>query len=433
VTEVVIAAAARIGGPDGVLSAQQITDFVRDQLGHVPVDGRSVCVLVPDATRTCPMPLLLNAVHSALHGRVSRLTVLVALGTHSPMSENALAAHLGYQPGALVECYPGTSVLNHRWADSATFAPLGTIAAGRVEELSNGMLHQAVPVRINRAVVEHDVALVVGPVFPHEVVGFSGGNKYFFPGVSGPELIDLSHWLGALITSAQIIGTAGTTPVRALIDEAAALIPAHRLALCVVTGPEPGSLRSVAFGPPEQAWSAAADVSAQAHVKYLDGPVRRVLSLLPVKYDDLWTGAKGFYKVEPVVADGGQVVLYAPHITEISRTHPDIAEIGYHCRDYFVKQWDRFSRYRLADLAHSTHLRGAGSYDPEAGENLRVTVTLATRIPEPIVRSVNLDYLSPDDVDVQAWSADPETLMVPDAGEYLYRLSAGTAPGHGCT
>ncbi len=146
-------------------------------------------------------------------------------------------------------------------------------------------------------------------MFPHEVVGFSGGNKYFFPGVSGRELIDLSHWLGALITSAQIIGTQGVTPVRALIDEAAAMIPSQRFAFCVVTGTEPGSLRSIAFGPPEPAWAVAAEVSAQAHITYLDKPVRRVLSLLPVKYDDLWTGAKGFYKVEPVVADGGQVVI----------------------------------------------------------------------------------------------------------------------------
>jgi nickel-dependent lactate racemase len=406
-----------------VLGERQITEFVRDQLAGLSLDGRSVCLLVPDATRTCPLPLLMTAVHGASHGRVSRLTVLVALGTHSEMTEQALAAHLGYRAWAMADRYPGMSVLNHRWADPATFASLGTISAERVRELSGGVLHQAVPVRINRAVVEHDIALVVGPVFPHEVVGFSGGNKYFFPGVSGQELIDLSHWLGALITSARIIGTQGITPVRALIDEAAAMIPARRLALCVVTGAEPGSLRSVAFGAPEQAWSAAAEVSAQAHIKYLDKPVRRVLSLLPVKYDDLWTGAKGFYKVEPVVADGGQVVLYAPHITEIARTHPAISQIGYHCRDYFVKQWDKFSGYHLADLAHSTHLRGAGTFDAASGERLRVTVTLATAIPEPVVRSVNLDYLHPGAVDIEDWAADPDTLVVPDAGERLYRLS----------
>ena len=185
--------------------------------------------------------------------------------------------------------------------------------------------HQPVEVVLNRAVVDHDVSLVVGPVFPHEVVGFSGGNKYFFPGVAGQEVIDFSHWLGALITSADIIGTRGITPVRALINEAAALIPSRRLALCLVAQSGTSALHAASFGAPEDAWAACAEVSAQTHVRYLDAPVRRVLSIIPTKYEDMWTGAKGFYKVEPVVADGGQVIIYAPHITEISVMHPAIA------------------------------------------------------------------------------------------------------------
>jgi nickel-dependent lactate racemase len=414
--------AARIGGPRGVLDDDAIRAFVTEQLGAAQLDGRSVCVLVPDATRSCPLALLLSSVHGALHGRVSRLTFLVALGTHAAMSEAALAAHLGYAPGASAERYPATTILNHAWWDPTALAHVGTIGAERIAELSDGMLREPVDVRINRAVIDHDVTLVVGPVFPHEVVGFSGGNKYLFPGVAGREIIDVSHWLGALITSAQIIGTRGITPVRALINEAAALVPGERLAFCVVTQSGAGALHSMAFGDPRAAWSAAADVSAETHVRYLDAPVRRVLSLLPEKYDDMWTGAKGFYKVEPIVADGGQVVLYAPHIREIAATHPQIAEIGYHCRDYFVKQWDRFKDLHWGDLAHSTHLRGAGTWDAVEGERPRVTVTLATAISEEVTRAINLDYLDPAQIDVAAWESDPDTLVVHDAGEDLYRL-----------
>jgi nickel-dependent lactate racemase len=453
-TETIAAAAphadaARIGGPGGVLTAEEITAFVGEQLAAVDLNGRRLCVLVPDSTRSCPLPLLLSAVHGAVHGRVTRLTVLVALGTHPGMSEAALAAHLGYPAGGLADRYPGTTVLNHEWRDPATFVQLGTIPADRLGELSDGMLRQPVDVRINRVVVEHDLTLIVGPVFPHEVVGFSGGHKYLFPGVSGRELIDVSHWLGALITSAEIIGRRGTTPVRALIDEAVSMVPGERLALCVVTRsgkavtepeeitpddrqqtradvPSPhGSavdLHAMTFGEPKAAWAAAADVSAETHVRYLDAPVRRVLSVLPERYDDMWTGAKGFYKVEPVVADGGQVVVYAPHITEFSKTHPAIAELGYHCRDFYVKQWDRFKGYHWGDLAHSTHLRGAGTWDEVHGERDRVTVTLATGIPEARVRAANLDHLDPAAIDVEEWAADPDTLVVPDAGEDLFRL-----------
>jgi nickel-dependent lactate racemase len=416
--------AARIGGADRVLTAQEVTTFVTEQLGAVDLDGRSVCVLVPDATRSCPLPLLLDAVHGVLHGRVSRLTILVALGTHAPMDDVALSRHLAYPAGGLEQRYPGATVANHEWWRPETFVSVGTIPSARIEELSAGRLSGDVEVRLNRAVVEHDVALVVGPVLPHEVVGMSGGTKYFLPGVAGPEIIDVSHWLGALITSAEIIGTTGVTPVRALIDDGAALIPAQKLALCVVTteAGAPG-LHSVSFGDCRSSWESAAEVSAATHVTYLDAPVQRVLSLVPPMYDELWTGAKGFYKVEPVVADGGEVILYAPHIREIASSHPQIRQIGYHCRDYFVTQWDTFRTVPWGVLAHSTHLRGAGTYDAGTGEeNLRVRVTLATGIPEEVCRAINLGYLDPRSVDPGAFAADPGTLVVPRAGEVLFRL-----------
>ncbi|MEV4342996.1 lactate racemase domain-containing protein [Actinoplanes sp. NPDC049596] len=400
-----------LGGPGSTLDDAEVRDYVLRTLAAEDLDGRSVCVIVPDGTRSCPLPMLLSAVHSALHGRASQVTVLVALGTHAPMSEEQLTAHLGGP-------YEGFDVRNHEWWQPSALTSIGVIPAARVAELSEGRMSQDVDVVLNRAVVEHDVCLVIGPVFPHEVVGFSGGNKYFFPGVAGQEIIDFSHWLGALITSASIIGTRGTTPVRALINQAAALIPSRRLALCLVVQSETGVLHAAALGSPEEAWAAASEVSAQTHVRYLDAPVSKVLSIIPAKYDDMWTGAKGFYKVEPVVADGGQVILYAPHITRIAAMHPEIEKIGYHCRDYFLKQWDKFKDYHWGVLAHSTHLRGAGTYDPTTGERLRVTVTLATGIPEDVVRAANLDYLDPAAVRLD----DPTAFVVPQAGEVLFRL-----------
>ncbi|WP_371404660.1 lactate racemase domain-containing protein [Kribbella sp. NBC_00662] len=403
--------AAVIGGAGQVLTEDEVTTFVGEALAGAGLEGRSVCVIVPDATRSCPLPLLLEAVTEALKG--SQVTILVALGTHAEMTPEQLRKHLGGD-------YP--NVLNHEWWKPDTFADLGTISSERVGEISGEMLRDEVPVRLNRAVVEHDVALVVGPVFPHEVVGFSGGNKYFFPGVAGQEVIDFSHWLGALITSANIIGTPGITPVRALINEAAALIPAEKLALSVVAQSGTDALHAVAFGDTESSWQAAAEISAQTHIRYLDHPVQRVVSVMPPKYADIWTAAKGFYKVEPIVADGGEVVIYAPHVTQLAAMHPEIEEIGYHCRDYFVGQWDHFRDLHWGVLAHSTHLRGAGTWDPASGEHLRVQVTLATGIPEDVVLGANLGYLDPAAFDLAAYEADPETFVVPNAGETLYRL-----------
>jgi nickel-dependent lactate racemase len=414
--------AARIGGPDQVLTTEEVRAFILEALAGADLDGKSVCLVIPDATRSCPLPLLLGCVHEALVGRVSRLTALVALGTHAAMTEQELAHWLGYEEDGLEATYPGLAVIQHEWWDPGAFASLGTISAARVKELTEGRLEVAATVDLNRAVVENDVALVIGPVLPHEVVGMSGGNKYFFPGVAGQDIIDLTHWVGALITSAQIIGTLGITPVRALINEASALIPSEKLALCIV--PQAGSyaLHAVTFGTTETAWAAAAEVTAETHVRYLDAPVKRVVSIIPEKYPEIWTAAKGFYKLEPVVADGGEVILYAPHIAEISFTHHEIYDIGYHCRDYFVKQWEKFKDVHWGVLAHSTHLRGAGTYDDVEGEKCRVDVTLVTAIPEEKVRAANLGYISPADFDLAAYEADPETLVVPNAGEVLFRL-----------
>src|SRR3954454_12755337 len=424
--------AAFLGGPSQRLSEEQVTDFVTAALVDADLEGASVCLVVPDGTRTCPLPLLLRAARDALAGRAREVTVVIALGTHQGMSEEHLARHLGYEPGASDATYPGWTILNHEFGRPDTFRTLGTIGAQRLADLTGGLMtDESVPVRINRHIADADVAIVVGPVFPHEVVGFSGGNKYFFPGVSGQELIDLSHWVGALITSAEMIGTRGVTPVRALIDEAATMIPAERLALCLVVASGTNTLHAASFGTPEDAWAACVEVSAQTHVRYLDAPVRRVVSVMPTTYEDIWTAAKGFYKLEPVVADGGEVIIYAPHITQVSVMHPQISEVGYHNRDYFLGQWDRFRSYPWGDLAHSTHLRGQGTWDPVQGERNRVTVTLATGIPEDVVRAVNLEFLDPASVDLAAFEADPDTLVVPHAGEVLHRLRPGSEGGAG--
>lgn len=401
-----------IGGPTTRLTDEQIRDALHEAFAAIDLAGRSLCLVIPDATRVCPLPLLLGAIQEAIRGRVSRCTAVVALGTHAAMSDDARRRLVGVAD---------LTVIDHEWWEDRTFVTVGTLSADVVAELSEGRLAIDVPVRINRLVVESDVTVTIGPVLPHEVVGFSGGDKYLFPGVSGPEMIDVSHWLGALVTSREIIGTLGITPVRALLHAAADLVPGERHAVCVVTDHD-GGLHHLSAGDSREAWAAAARVAAVTHVRLLDAPVDRVVSLVAPRYTDLWTGAKGFYKVEPVVADGGQVILVAPHIRELAPSHPGLTDIGYHCRDYFLARWDEYRDRPWGELAHSTHLFGAGTYDAQVGEHQRVTVTLATGLDERLVRAVNLDHLDPRDLDLDAMAADPGTLVVPDAGEVLHRL-----------
>lgn len=422
------------GHTDRLLSEGEIAEIVESFFADQHLDNQKVLIVVPDGTRTAPIAQLFRLIHKELTGRVEALDFLIALGTHRPMSQEAINTLFGVASEDWRTNFLGVRVFNHEWWKPETFVQLGTISAEEVREISGGALDEKLKVRINRLVVESDVVIVCGPVFPHEVVGFSGGNKYFFPGVGGSEVIDLSHWLGALITNRQIIGKEGLTPVRRLIDRAASMIPTKKFCLAMVVAPEDDGeeaensprLAGIYSGTPEEAWASAAALSSQVHVRYVERPFQRVLSVMPESYEDVWTAAKGMYKVEPAVAEGGEVVIYAPHISEFSHAHGEaLAEIGYHVRDYFTKQWESFKHYPGTVLAHSTHLKGAGSYDATTGkEHPRVQVTLATGISEESCVRHNVGYLDPAKVNLAEWREreDEGILLIPRAGEVLYRL-----------
>lgn len=410
----------------GYLGLAEWRTVAREGLARLALDGRRVLVLVPDGTRTMPMAGLFQVLEDAVGPRAAVLDFLVALGTHPPMSDAELSRLVGrtVKGGRAGE----RRIFNHRWDDPASFATLGTIPAAETEELTGGRMSRDVTVALNKLPLEYDHVLICGPVFPHEVVGFSGGTKYLFPGIAGPEIIHFTHWLGALISNYEIIGTK-TTPVRAVIDRAASFLDRPLSLLAPVVLPE--GLAGLFCGPVREAWSAAADLSSKRHVVWLDEPVQRVLSVMPAMYDDLWVAAKGMYKVEPAVADGGEVVIYAPHVAEVSHVHGKLLdEVGYHCREYFTKQWGRFEDVPGGILAHSTHVKGLGTYDPVSGvEAPRIRVTLATGIPRERCERINLGYLDPATVDVAAWKKEPGTLVVPRAGEMLFRVRPSPSTG----
>jgi nickel-dependent lactate racemase len=403
----------------GYLEPDEVASLAREGLGRLPLDGARVLVVIPDGTRTMPMPLMFDTLERELLPRVAALDFVVALGTHAPMDDEQLGRLVG-RP--VIDGRAGrTRIFNHNWSDRATYAALGTIPAREIAEITNGRLSEDVPVVLNRLAVEYEHVLICGPVFPHEVAGFSGGTKYLFPGIAAPEIIHFTHWLGALITNYEMIGTIDT-PVRAVIDRAAALLDRPLSLLALVVTHE--GVAGVFCGDTSEAWRQAAALSARRHIVWVDHPFDRVYSVMPRLYDDLWTAAKGMYKVEPVVEDGGEVIILAPHVTEVSHVHGRLIDrIGYHCRDYFVAQWDRFKQYPGGILAHSTHVKGLGTF--EAGvETPRIRVTLATGIPAERCQLVNLGYRDPASADVEREQAagDERSLVVPRAGELLYRV-----------
>ncbi len=413
---------AGVGRENRLIREAEVRAICAEALPKCALAGKRVLVLIPDSTRTAPIPLFLRLLCEQLLASVQKLDFIIALGTHHPMSEEAIARLVGMTAAERRAHLPGVSIFNHTWDDPSTLAQIGTISADEIASLSNGLMREEVAVTINRRIFDYDQLIIVGPTFPHEVVGFSGGNKYFFPGISGPDVLHFTHWLGAVITNPVVIGTKDT-PIRRVIDRAAAMIPIPRLCFSLVGGKK--GLHGLFIGSPEEAFSAAADLSSKIHIIYLKKPFRRVLSMAPEMYDDLWVGGKCMYKLEPVVADAGELIIYAPHITEVSYTHGKILdEIGYHTRDYFLKQIGKFAGVPRAVLAHSSHVKGIGTY--EGGiEKPRISVVLASGIPEERCRKINLGYRDLKTIDPREWRnrEDEGILCVPDAGEILFRVA----------
>ena len=255
------------GFADRYLTREETSQVVQEGLGTLAVDGKRVLVIIPDGTRTMPMPLMYDLFEAHLAPRVAALDYLVALGTHPIMNDEHLSKLVG-RPVTNGQC--GKShIFNHHWEDPQNFVTLGVIPAAEIGELTGGLLAQEVPVRLNKLIRDYDQLIICGPVFPHEVAGFSGGTKYFFPGIAGSEIINLTHWFGALMTNYKVIG-AGYTPIRAIIDRAAGMIDTPAACFALVVTHE--GLAGIYFGSPQEAWKSASALSAQKHIVYVKKP-----------------------------------------------------------------------------------------------------------------------------------------------------------------
>lgn len=412
---------SRIAAPNQFVSPAQVAEVVAAACPAKDYKNKRVLLIIPDATRTAPVGLLFKQIFAQIGEAARELDILIALGTHQAMSEEAICQRLELSLEQRQTEYRKVRFFNHEWDNPAALKHIGTIPASEISQLSGGLFEMDVPVEINRLLFNYDQIMIVGPVFPHEVVGCSGGNKYLFPGVGGPEILNFFHWLGAVVTNPMIIGNKWT-PVRKVVDRAGAMVKIPKLCFCMVV--EKGALAGLFAGTPESAWAEAADLSRQLHIMFKDRPFKQILSCAPPMYDELWTGGKCMYKLEPVLADGGELIIYAPHISEVCIAHgKTLLEVGYHCRDYFLKQWDKFKHYPWGVLAHSSHVYGLGTYE-NGVEAPRARVVLATGITPETCKKINLGYRDPKSIDVESFANREEegVLLVRKAGEMLFHL-----------
>src|SRR5215831_19491777 len=420
------------GGADSSLELDQMVEIVRERLEDVRRSSKLLAI-IPDKTRDDNTHILFPAAAEALASRgVSSLDVLVAQGTHPPMTASEKLAKLGIEEGqASRSTYASRNwqgrIFDHCWDRPGDLETLGELKGHDVHRLTGGLLEEPISLTANRLLGarHYDAILVFGATMPHEVAGFSGGAKYFFPGVAGPELTHATHWLGALSSIEQVIGRVDT-PIRALIEAAADCVVPEVISFnSVISRDQNGNQRTHGLfaGDIRDAFRRAAEVSAKVHIRHTGRRYRRVVALLDTHYDDMWVGGKASYKLGGIIEEAGELLIFAPHLKRISETHGELIErFGYapieKVRDMVAQH--QVLRDNLCVAAHLAHVAYAGRLDSTGGIVPRYRITLASGIDEATCRRVNLGFMDCRDFRVNDYADDPDTLVVERAGTDLY-------------
>ena len=410
------------GSSDADLTDDELRTIVREALSNVP-SGARVLALIPDKTRDDNTHILFPAAVEILsERRVEKFDALVAQGTHGPMSDADKRAKIGDPQN-----FNGT-VFDHKWDDPNELFTIGELSREQVRDITGGLLDESIPLSINRLLAPgvYDTVLIFGATVPHEVAGFAGSAKYFFPGVAGAELTHKTHWLAALATIEKIIGRI-ETPTRHMIEAAADQIDAEIISFTsVISRDDSDRLRTYALfaGDHRLALRKAAEVSSKVHVRYTGRRYRRVVAMLDEHYEDLWVGGKASYRLGGVIEPDGELIIYAPRLTCISETHgAAIERFGGYSPLENVKELVAASGELQANLcvaAHLAHVAYAGKESADGTFAPRYQITLAAKVDEETCRRVNLGYLDPSTFSRDDYSDDPDTLIVERAGRDLY-------------
>lgn len=412
------------GSPESDLDPAKIRQIVEQAVHSLP-HGSKVLAIIPDKTRDDNTDLLFPIAASALAGKEGKLDVLVAQGTHSAMSDAEKFAKIGGDGHSI----PNLGVIHdHRWDDADDLVTIGELPAYEVKKLTGGLFVDAIPLQLNRlaATGRYDAIIVFGATVPHEVAGFAGGAKYFFPGISGPALTHKTHWLAALATIEKIIGRV-ETPTRHMIEAAADRIATPIINFTSVhtrTGENRLRTHALFAGDYRRSLRLAAEVSRHVHVKYTGRKYARVVALLDEHYEDLWLGGKASYRLGAVIEEGGELIIYAPRLRCISETHErDIERFGGYAPIEVVKELVAQSGELQANLcvaAHLAHVSYAGRDGGDGSVGTRYRITLASQVDRDMCERVNLNFMDLTTFNPTDYEGDPDTLIVERAGRDLY-------------
>lgn len=415
----------------GELKDEQLEKIVKESLKDFS-SVKKVLLIHPDYTRIDFSNRLVPLICRELKNReINQIDFLNAGGTHRAMTTEEIRCKLG-----LSSQFNFTNFYNHEYNNPQQLITVGKISAAFVAEKTKGELSQSIPVVVNKLITEdYDLIIALSGTLPHEAAGYAGGLKMFFPGISGPEVIDFLHWAAVLIGIPRIIGTVNN-PTREVINKGSSYIfdkikaPTISFNMVFEEGEKEvipkGIYTGMGYEGFIETYQKAAKASSRLHIIYIEQPLKFVVQVIDKSYDEIWTAGKGSYKLQSpgVMAKGGEIIIYAPHINCFhSRPEMDFAlkQIGYHCKDYVKKYLKSNPKFSKNIAAHVINVRGAGNLDVNSGkEEFDFKITLATGISKEVCESVGLGYRNPDSIRKEDFIGSGK-LWIENGGKYLLK------------
>lgn len=303
------------GGKDTVITTGEKRTLIQEallKLGGIP---KKILVIPPDITRlhsnAGELTRILYELWDAANG--TTFDILPAIGTHAPMTEAQIAEMYGDLPKATYHVHHWRTGLYH----------FGEVPSDFIREVSGGKLNYSIPVAVNQKLIEGDYELIisVGQVIPHEVIGIANGFKNVLVGAGGVEMINKSHFLGAVDGMERLMGRTDTS-VRRVLNYA----HTHYLkqlgivyVMSVMDVDENGDrvMRGLYVGEDARTFETAAELSRNVNMAFLDEPLEKVVVYLdPKEFRSTWLGNKAIYRTRMAMADDGELIIIAPGLRE---------------------------------------------------------------------------------------------------------------------
>jgi len=373
------------------ISSENKYNILKNYASSIPEHVKNILLLPPDNTRKpSGAGLITNILYHQLKNKAN-ITIMPALGTHDPMTEEKIIDMFG-------EDIPLDVYVEHKWRKDTTC--IGTIPLDFVEQISDGLFNESIEVNVNKRLIsgKYDRIISIGQVVPHEVVGMANYSKNIFVGCGGEDMINKSHFLGAIYGLERLIGR-DHSPVRKLYDYAQNEflndIPLDYI-LTVNSShinPKTGltNLAGLFIGRDRDIFEEAVALSQRRNITILDKPIKKVIVYLnSEEFKSTWVGCKGIYRTRLAVEDGGEIIIIAPGLSQIGEDKDFdslMRKYGYIGRDRilgFVEENEDLQE-NLAVAAHLIH----------GSSNGRFSVSFASdKISREEIENVNFNYLT---------------------------------------